>query len=124
MPIKLVYNEQNAILYAFCKGILTVEEFTSAMNEIISSKEYPADVRTLWDAVEFDASSVDSCFITQLIAIRGNYPTRSSAKLALFAPEDLGFGVSRMYEAWSDELPQNIRVFRRSVEAEKWLLEE
>ena len=44
-----------------------------------------------------------------------------SARTAIYAPYDLPFGVARMYEAWSDHSPEEVRVFRDRDDAVRWL---
>ena len=43
-------------------------------------------------------------------------------RVAIFAPGDLNYGVSRMYEGLSDGGVQQVRVFRELEEAKLWLL--
>lgn len=56
------------------------------------------------------------------IYIREQCPERASARISFVAESDLGFGMLRMYETLSDNLPQEIKVFRNFSEAEEWLL--
>ncbi|MFV2059750.1 MAG: hypothetical protein ACC653_03640 [Gammaproteobacteria bacterium] len=37
---------------------------------------------------------------------------------------DLGYGLSRMWQAYTDDIPWNAKVFRTRAEAEDWLREE
>jgi hypothetical protein len=59
-----------------------------------------------------------------LIEIRKKYPERGNAKIAIVASTDLSFGMSRMYEVFSGNLPQTIMVFRNLEEAEQWLVKQ
>jgi len=45
----------------------------------------------------------------------------AGGRLAIIAPSDLSFGMSRMYEALRDDGPDSIRVFREPLEALRWL---
>jgi hypothetical protein len=40
---------------------------------------------------------------------------------ALVAPAYVGYGLARIYSAYAELVPQNIRVFRELAEAEQWL---
>ena len=53
---------------------------------------------------------------------RSLFPSRS--KLALVSSTDLGFGLSRVYEAYREESSTHVQVFRLEDEAESWLLED
>ena len=42
-------------------------------------------------------------------------------KTAIIAPDDLPFGLGRLYEAYSDESPETTSVFREIDKAFEWL---
>ena len=46
-----------------------------------------------------------------------------SIKTAVYSPDDLPFGLGRVYQAWSDESPERVRVFRDRSKAIEWLCE-
>ncbi len=121
MSMDLHYDANKKILACLCKGPLSADEFKATLALIVSSQEYPPDVNLLWDVREVDANSFDKSLVSRVVSIRQNYPQRGDAKLALVASEDLHFGLSRMYEMMTDEMPQNIHVFRTTADAEAWL---
>ncbi len=41
---------------------------------------------------------------------------------AVYAPDNLAFGISRMYLAQADDIPQRVRIFRNRDEAMAWML--
>jgi len=43
-------------------------------------------------------------------------------KVAVYAPNDLPFGIARMYSAYADESPELVHVFRVKEEAIQWLV--
>ena len=46
-----------------------------------------------------------------------------SVKTAIYGPDDMPFGLSRIYQAWSESSPELVRVFRDKNEAIEWLSE-
>ncbi len=44
--------------------------------------------------------------------------------IAAVMNSDLGYGLSRMWQAYTDDIPWNAKVFRTRSEAEDWLREE
>ncbi len=42
--------------------------------------------------------------------------------VAIYAPQDLHFGLSRMYDAYAKDLAENVQVFREKEEALNWIL--
>lgn len=46
-----------------------------------------------------------------------------SIKTAVYSPNNMPFGLGRVYQAWSDTSPELVRVFRDRQEAIDWLFE-
>ena len=44
-----------------------------------------------------------------------------SIKTAVYSPDDLPFGLGRVYQAWSDSSPELVKVFRDRSKAIEWL---
>jgi len=42
-------------------------------------------------------------------------------KTAIVAPEDLSYGLSKLYESYSEHSPETIMVFREAKDALEWL---
>jgi hypothetical protein len=122
MPVEIRYDNEKGLLYGSLCSPLTYDEFQSAIETITQSPEYPPDVRTLWDLRQLDFKQTDRKFGETLIAIKQRFPERGTARLAFVVKDDLGFGMSRMYEALADRLPQQTKVFKSYSEGENWLL--
>ena len=106
---------------------MTIEVFKQTMDELISSKEYPPNVSTIWDMRKLDFDLIDSNFVKRLIALRkGVDGTRQNVKIAYVVNTDLSFGMARMYESFSEiaELAQSIQIFRNIDDAKIWLLKD
>ncbi len=123
MPVRLRYDGEKEILCVAVKNPFTLEEFEAAVKDIVESDQFPPDIGALWDLRELDFNDIDRSFEEDLINIQMKFPERGQARLALITPEGLGFGMTRMYEALSDDLPQRIRAFKSYTEAEDWLLQ-
>ena len=122
MPIELRYDLQKNILFATIGEQITRSEFSESLEKIIHSIDYPPDVKVLWDARLVNMPDSDKSFLKDFIEIRKKYPERGKTKLAIVVSTDLSFGMSRMYEAFSGDLPQSIMVFRNPIDGEQWLL--
>jgi hypothetical protein len=121
MSIDIKYDRDRNILSIILHDLISMDEFAGIMDTITKSDEHPSDVPTIWDLRSIDAREADTSLIEELIGIRGRYPERGMAKLALVTSSELAFGLSRMYEALSVDLQQSIREFRDRTEAEQWL---
>ena len=124
MSTEIHYDREQNILHIVVQDVITVADFGDLLELITHGEEYPPDVPALWDLCEIDAREADPGMIDNLIAIRQRYPERGNTRLALLTSSDLAFGLSRMYEALSADLPQLIRVFKDRATAEQWLQEQ
>ncbi len=124
MKTNLTYNKEINVLYITVEGSFSLAEYEEIISSIVSSSDYPSDVNTLWDLNKLDFKPITSDTEHRVISIREKYPERSKARVALFASSDASFGMSRMYETLSSEMPQLIQVFRELSDAEKWLKDE
>jgi len=120
----MTYDKDKGILYGVADQQLSLEELGQAMQDILHSTEYPPNTPALWDLRKLDFKNIDKTYIQNLMALRKDNPQRGQAKIAIIADQDLGFGLSRMYEMLSDDLPQRIMVFRNMSDGEAWLLED
>ena len=105
-------------------GALSFEEFAFVLETILTSKEYPVNINTIWDLREADFSSVDSQFWERIIEYRKEFTERNNCRSAMIVSKDLQYGMSRMFEITSEgNIPQQVRVFRDFSEGENWILE-
>ena len=124
MPVKLNFDQDKGLLVGLIESPLLVDDAKASFQQMRESSEYPVDVPTLWDLRALDFNGVDRDLEDRIIALRKAVPERGNARLAIVVADDLGFGMARMYQILSDELPQHILVSRDYTEAENWLLEE
>jgi len=127
MAIKLEYKPSQNILIGAMEGTLSIEMYKQTMDKIISTNEYPTDVPTLWDLRKLDFSSIDSNFVDQVTGKRKEINReRKNAKLAMVVDSDLGYGMTRMYQIFSElaGLSQKVEIFKNIEEAKDWLLED
>ena len=125
MPIEFRYDREKEILHLVMESPLTLEEVRAAMKDVTSSDEFSPDVGTMWDLRALDFSHVDRAFEESVIEIRKRFPERGGARIALIVADELGFGMTRMYQILSElsgELPQETKVFRNYAAGEDWLL--
>ncbi len=122
MSLVYRFDKSKGILYITVNYFFTEKDMEKASKYITNSRDFPADVDTIWDirAVNFD--NIKLTYQEKLISIRKRYPQRGNAKIAIVAESDLAFGLSRRYEQMSAELPQETMVFKSIKEAEKWIL--
>lgn len=79
---------------------------------------YPA-APLIWDlGDEFDLTGEE----LRRVAEHGRSVLKEPARVALVAPSDLAFGLSRMYQAYREDARREHRVFRSVDKARAWIL--
>ena len=124
MPLEFCYDSTKKIIRGKITSPFVAAELRDALQGMVNAGNFPPDVPVLWDVRGVDFREIDSELMRQLNSIRKQYPQRGNARIALIAPTDLAYGMSRMYELLSADMPQTIMVFRTVEEGERWLLSE
>ena len=130
MTVSYTYDDEENFIYTKGSGVLTdqdLEEFATAMAK---DSRIKTGVRELVDlrAVEWVAGPTPTHgFLKHLhIGHTGNFDNREKyegKKIAIVAPRELLFGLSKYFEVIShiDNAPFKLNVFRTMAEAKEWL---
>jgi len=124
MPVKTVIDiEQNLVVHVITESF-RMTDIEPAWKAMLADPQFEAGMNVLWDfskgthAIEFSTSDIQN--IVTMTA--GHIKQRGARyRLALLATQDLFFGLSKMFEAYGDEIPIEIHVFRSMEEALDWL---
>jgi len=123
MPLKISYDSTLYLLTCTVDGYLTVDEYQSALQEMLISKEYPCDVTTLWDLRGMKFDNVDLEFEKKMVEVRQQFKhQRAAAKIAILYDNHLAEPLVKMYGILSKELSKNTKVFTIYDEAIYWLV--
>jgi len=124
MPISFTRNDDDGYLEIKYKGQISDSELLNAYKSFFSSDEAIPVLNDLTDLSEADLTNLSSGAIQEL----ADYITRSykesgisPLKTAIFAPDSLKYGLSRMYQTISYDTPQHMEIFRDREEAIQWL---
>lgn len=121
MAVRLTYDAERGLVCLELEGPLDVGEVDDALRRITTSAEHAPDQDALWDFSGTDFAAVDSDMVRTLVDLRQRHPDRAGAHIALVVPTDVGFGMGRMHQMLSEELPQTVQVFRDRKAALEWL---
>ena len=124
MPIQYHFDAQRVAIFGEITSPLTFEEFRTAIGSVVGSKEFPPNVRTLWDMREFKFKEVNKEFEEGLISVIEKFPERRSAKVALIVNDDLGLGKATIFENFVRNLGYQTMVFTNYHAGEKWLVQD
>ncbi len=126
MPITFTLKPEEGYYISKYAGSLSDDDLIEPWRDFFKSGEWIPGLNELADISELDGRTITLDGIMQL----AKYVTpilkehcKSVIKVAVYSPNDLPFGLARMYEAMSDESVQKVHVFREREEAEAWLAE-
>jgi hypothetical protein len=124
MPFTTSYDPALRILFVRVEGALSPEMFDAALASITSAADYPANVDTIYDFRAADFSGTHSIDMQRMRGVRTRYAGREGAILALVVADDVGFGMSRMFQLlFEGDASPHLTVTRSLDEARRWILE-
>lgn len=117
-----IEEEQNIIVSCY-EGRIGIEDLINQTAAILAAPEFKKSMNCLVDLtlaepdmdIDFEKVNQYKEFIESI------QETWGLCKWAIVAPDDLVFGLSRMYEMLSKNLSIQTRVFRSEQEAREWL---
>lgn len=124
MSINLKFTDDKQGIYVTLKGKVTLEDFIVGASEAYTEDNIQAQQYQIIDFTNcssFDLSNNDMREIAR-IDIEASQ-SNPDIKIAIIAATDVAFGMSRVYEAYADETGFDIKVFRKSEDAEAWIRE-
>ena len=124
MPITFERNHDDGYLEIKYKGQISDSELINSYKSYFSSDDAIPVLNDLTDLSEADLTNLSTDAIRELAdyIIRLYKETGiKSLKTAIYAPESLQFGLSRIYNAISFENPQDMKLFRDREKAIQWL---
>ena len=107
-------------------GKITDEELFSSYRDFYLSKDWTPDTHKLCDLSNADLSNISAdCIISIAEFTKGFFKEQGidSIRSAAYCPQDLDYGYIRMYQAYAEDSPEEMQVFRDPDEALKWLEE-
>ncbi len=126
MPITFEVNREDDYYTARVIGQITDEELCIAWEDFLYGQEWAPGMAEFTDLSQADMCKLSADGIERLAKlINGIYQANGvlESKCSVFAPGNLPYGLSRMYAAFSENYPETVRVFRKKIDALKWLLE-
>lgn len=126
MPVKTVIDTERNIVLHSIEGSFGLEDIEPAWRTMLVDPEFHAGMNVLWNFGQgIQSSQFSTDDMRRIVTMTAAHIKQRGAdyKLALLAPLDLYFGLSRMFEAYGDEIPIQIHAFRSMDEALDWLNE-
>ena len=124
MSITFTVNHKDNYFVSSFKGIVTDDELLNSFKSFYESELWTPGMNELTDLSEGDASQISTDGLRRFAIFTEQVFIKNEVKLsktAVYAPKDLAFGLSRMYEIMIDESPENFYVFKDIDKAKRWL---
>jgi len=123
MPIRYELKPDQKLVILVHVGAVTDEEFLSFYRDLYETAGFDDSFNLLVDLRHTESSVRSTAALAELVNfMRRQYlSTTRRPKVAVVAPEDISFGLARMYEGFSSDVPWDFVVFRAVDAALAWL---
>jgi hypothetical protein len=124
MTVEFRIDKGERIVYGTLKGEVEVEEILAALEAIITSEEYEPHLNGITDLREmkWESDQGDLRRLVHFLISHGKKIGRSRS--AVVVSGDRAYGMSRMFEVFSEQAPLKVRVFRDYDKAKRWVLKQ
>lgn len=125
MPISTTIDVQHGVIIRNLTGEPSIREALAEMDEDFQRPGFRAGMNTLWDLSLASVGHLTTEEVRQMASgIAERMGGRGTGfKSAIVVPEDLGYGMMRMFGAFADDLPIRRKIFRSYSEAWAWLID-
>ena len=123
MTISYVIHPELRLVVTRFTGRVTDTEFVDLYRRLLSDPDYTVGTNELADLrlVELLDLSANGLRQVETITEERYAGTDAGFRTAILAPRDHPFGIGRMYEAFAEGGPENVRVCRDPEAALAWL---
>jgi hypothetical protein len=121
MTISYEIDRERGLIQTRCLGKTTLDEVLDHFAELDARPDMPQGIDVLLDLTEMENAPGREQLRTVAGEVRELTPKLRWGVIAIVAPGDLLFGMSRMFGIFSEGHFANTGVFRTLPEAQRWL---
>lgn len=123
MPIRCKFKPEDDLVIFVHSGIVPDEEFLESYKDYHNDPRFDRSYNLLVDLRKTESSERSPQALKEVAEFRREFFKNfyERPKVAIIAPNDISFGLARVYEAYSDVVPENLVVFRAADAALAWL---
>jgi hypothetical protein len=121
MPIAFRIDKDSGIVYTTIEGRINTDELLESLEHFMNHPDFSPCLNGLADLrnFEMDTFSADVMRIAELLI---KYRNRiGPSKTAVVISKDVTFGMTRMFQAFSEQSSIETAIFRNMEEALRWL---
>lgn len=120
MSLDYSIDSEAGVIYVVSRGEVVVEEYRGLLDAIASDADHDSAFAWIYDLSGTRPPDAES--LRRVAAIdRRRQELFEHARQVAVAPDELMYGMARMFEILSDELPGSRHVCRSLEEAKEWL---
>lgn len=124
MPIRVEFTEDGSGVVLVHEGVIDCKMINSAVSEVCKDERFPRLKYWIGDRTKCTDFLPDSECFKQIADYLGEQAKRNPGiLLALVGPTDVEFGMSRMFQIYSEKASFTTRVFRDRPSADEWIRE-
>jgi len=114
MSIESTVNQDLNTILRTVTGELVMSDLKQALTESTLHPDFKTNMHVIWDLTDADISKCSTAELIEAVEfIHSSSESRGDDyKIVIVAPEDLSFGISRMFEAFGNKLSISIHVLR------------
>jgi hypothetical protein len=122
MPIRTIIEKDNGLIQTSASGRVSGPDLVDYYKRLRNHPDFKHDLNEIFDATQVEEIDVTADDVRRLSAVTEEYTSLGvPVKVAIVAPGDLEFGMSRMYELLQTRSINTLRVFRERSLAERWI---
>lgn len=123
MEIRRKINQPDGPVILTASGAITGKEIIQAIKDLVNDPDFKPNINSIWDFRAVTTRLIDSQEITDLITfIRTIQEKRGrDYRVAILVSRDMDYGLARMFEAHSQSLPFQVRIFEDLEQAKSWI---
>lgn len=121
MPVDYTIDASKGRIHTRCHGAVQFEEILEHFRSLAADEHLPDALDVMLDFRGLTANPDRDQVRSVALEVRRLLPTVEWKRCAVVAPEDLSFGIGRMFEMLSEPYFVSTMVFRSESEAEAWL---
>ena len=122
MPIRTIIEKENGLIQTAASGRVSGAELVEYYTRLRGHPDFKRNLNEIFDASQVEQIDVTADDVRRLSAMTEEYTRLGEpVKVAIVAPGDLEFGMSRMYEMLQVQSINTLKVFRERSAAERWI---
>ena len=123
MPITTTIDVERDLIIRKVTGRFLIDDLEAAYAYSFEHPDYKSSMNALWDLLEADIAGVSSEELTEAVKLVQSVTEKRGGgyKVAFVVPDEVSYGITRMFKALGNNLGFQMSSFRNMDDANIWL---